>query len=81
MCIERKATGKYVLACFLFATMNNAMQVKNWNRMQNAADLVVVVWGGGGGGGRYFINVKSIRTYATYNFTTCAFFTKCEILV
>ena len=21
MCIERKATGKYVLACFLFATM------------------------------------------------------------
>ena len=43
--------GKYVLACFLFATMNNAIHVKNLNRMQTAADLVVVVEGGGGGGG------------------------------
>ena len=78
MCTERKARSKYMLACFLFATMNNAIHVKNWNRMQNAADLV---GGGGGGGGGYFINVRSIRTYATYNFTTCAFFTKCEMLV
>ena len=48
--------------------------VKNCNRMKNAADL------GGGGGGGYFIDVKIAHACYT-NFTTCANFTKCEILV
>ena len=47
----------------------NGMHVKNWNRMQNAADF----------GG--ILSICWIRMYATYNFTTCVFFTKCEILV
>ena len=43
--------------------------VKNWNRMQNAADL----------GG--ILSMWEIGMYAILNMTSCVFFTKCEILV
>ena len=57
---------------YLIATAVSNKTVKNWNRMQNAADL---------GGGGYFINVRNTRMYAIWYLTSCVFFTKCEILI
>ena len=49
--------------------INPDIYVNNWNRLQNAAGLGC------------FLSMWRLRMYATYIFTTCANFTKCEILV
>ena len=41
--------------------INYALHVKNWNRLQNAADL-------GEGGGGYFISVTNTKCYIKFDF-------------
>ena len=42
MCIERKATGKYVLACFLSATMTKGCDSGKYRRNLVLRDVKVV---------------------------------------